>query len=169
MRQWVSFIAVSAFAFSLTACVDGTTSPTTSGPVAPSSKSVDLTGAVTLFQSVCLDGAASPAKAKAAIDGLPMRQHPETGTYYHNSLNLSFKLIQDDGVSTCSMVFASRDPAGQLAIAFSAAAQSDSSIKVDVASGYAEANGPKGTKFTFRPVPISGDVPLYNARLTSGK
>ena len=64
---------------------------------------------VELFSQVCLDTAPDFANAPIVLDALPVQRNFDTGTYFHETLNLSFKLISRDDVEICSMVMASDD------------------------------------------------------------
>ena len=58
-----------------------------------------------LFSQVCIANLPRFAGAPATLAALPFTQRTSTGTYYHNSLNLSFSLSYGD----CSLVFFTTD------------------------------------------------------------
>jgi len=117
-----------------------------------------------MFGRVCVDTAPSMARARQEIASLPFVQHPETGTYYHTNVNLSFKL-GTGGDRSCSMVFGTREEAGGLAILF-AATTGASSIELDPDRGSAAANLPNGGRFSFRPGTRHGGLTFYNAYIS---
>jgi hypothetical protein len=107
--------ALLCVALALSACVAPTSGVPTSTPVSsnagPGPQDATPAEAATLFRQVCVETVPSHAKARAAIATLPFVQRRSTGTYYHRSLNLSFKLITDAGTPICSLVFgATSDP-----------------------------------------------------------
>ncbi|MCX8508083.1 MAG: hypothetical protein ORN49_04255, partial [Rhodobacteraceae bacterium] len=63
-----------------------------------------------IFGDVCVATAPSFRKAPAVMAKMPFRQHPGTGTYYHQNLDLWIKLMP----KRCSMVFTSEDDPTEL-------------------------------------------------------
>ncbi|WP_284162588.1 hypothetical protein [Frigidibacter sp. SD6-1] len=72
---------------------------------------------MSLFDSVCLKGLPRFAASKSALAKLPVTYSAPTDTYVHKSLDLSF-LVKPGKGGTCSMIFASREEANVLALAF---------------------------------------------------
>lgn len=128
--------------------------------VGPGSDPVDEVSAGMIFSSVCGDTAPSFRKAPAAMAKMPFRQRPETGTYYHQNLDLSVKLMP----KRCSMVFGSRADAGQLAILLTAASKS-TEVVIDPNTNAARGKGPKGTRVEFDPMNMRDLSPMYRAVL----
>lgn len=80
----------------------------------------------TLFANVCLATAPSFVAAPLALLTEPFTQNSTTGTYYHDNLNLSFKLIDEGGRLRCSLVFAAAGDPDAVYTAFVAAAEARS-------------------------------------------
>ena len=74
-------------------------------PVEPGPNAVDPLDAAVLFQQVCTASAPDFTGVPKVLSALPFQQHPETGTFYHRDLDLSFKVQDRDGEMQCSMVF----------------------------------------------------------------
>jgi hypothetical protein len=111
-----------------------------SGPVEPGTDKISGVDAAIMFSQICLDTKAQPAKAKAVLAELPFRQHPQTGTYFHQNLNMSVKLMADGGKPVCSMVVATTsDPTLSITTAASAA---------NLTAAVRAVNGPDGVKYT---------------------
>jgi len=89
--------------------------------------------ATSILQRVCIDTAPSFKKAPAVMAKMPFRQHPVTGTYYHQNLDLSIKLMS----KRCSMVFTSKDDPMEVGIAISVAGggQSSGTVGLDPNTG----------------------------------
>jgi len=155
---------------SLGACAEGGASGAvrSSAEVGPGSVPVDLLTATTLFQRVCVDTAPGFQTAPQAISGLPFTYNTRSEIYYHDTLNLSFKLVPSPRGTICSMVLFSNEQAGVLAIAMGVAASGDGNIGIDPASGASTANGPAGTRFVFEQRGVSDGVAFYNASLAPG-
>lgn len=110
-----TFPALLCAALALSACVAPTAATRAAAPVSanagPGPNDATPAQAAALFRQVCVDTVPSHAKARTALAALPFVQRQSTGTYYHNSLNLSFKLIADGPTPVCSLVFgATSDP-----------------------------------------------------------
>jgi len=86
-----------------------TTGETSVGLVEPGDKSPDTISAGSLYKQICTDTAPSFRGAVSELESLPFVQHPETGTYYHQNLNLSIKLIETDSFRQCSMLIGVRN------------------------------------------------------------
>lgn len=63
--------------------------------------------AARIFAGVCAATLPDFRAAPAAIAALPLRQNPQTGTWYHRQLDLSVKLHRLNGENVCSVVFSS--------------------------------------------------------------
>ena len=161
----VSLIAV----VSLAGCVtpDASTvaaTPAQSSQVGPGAEPVDGFFAVTIFKSVCSDTAPSFKKASAIMAKMPFRQHPVTGTYYHQNLDLSVKLMP----KRCSMVFSSKEKPTQLGLVLALEAGLDSGsneIWVDPDNGASVTKGKDGTTFEFAPLGRANGRNMYRAVL----
>ena len=77
----------------------------TSG-VGPGTETASVDEVVTLFDDVCLKAEVDADQATDALRLRPFTQRPETGTWYHNSYDLSFKV----GSNACSIVTFAEDP-----------------------------------------------------------
>lgn len=150
----------------LAACVSSDPTPSANIPVGrsdlgPGAQEVDGLIAATMFRRVCVDTAPSFARARSEIAAMPFVQHPETGTYYHRNLNLSFKLL-DSGPKRCSIVFGSNESAGQLAI-FMATSTGSQNIAIDPSTNTSTAQLPNGAQFGFEKTSRYQNTNYYNA------
>ncbi len=105
--------------------------------------------AVKFFEAVCLRTAPSFRGARAVLEADRLARNPETGTYYHPTLDLSFHVEGD-----CSMVFSSDDDTNVIGFAFAGAtlaASGGSDMGVDPDAGTTQARGPDGTFMTVGP------------------
>ncbi len=103
-------------AFATLAACQTTTGGVASPNAEPGTASVEPADAALLFASVCAETGASHDAASAQLATLPFRQNSRTGTWYHQNLNLSFKLVTDGGGQACSMVVGAKsDPTLMLA------------------------------------------------------
>ena len=97
---------------------------------------------------------------------MPFRQRFGTGTYYHQNLDLSIKLLP----KRCSMVFSSTDKPIQLGIVLSAATaiprgDGPADIGLDPDNGRASAIGKGGTRLEFEPMGRIDGRLMYRAVL----
>ena len=93
----------------------GCVQPPLDAEVGPGSEPVTARAATAMFQNVCVDTAPDFAAAPGRLTALQFRPHPRTGTFYHDRMNLSFKVFTQDGHRICSIVFAPRDDLRQTA------------------------------------------------------
>ena len=154
-------------ALGLAACVPGgATAPSgqaaTSGDsgVNPGAEMADGISAMLIFTRVCLDTQPHFKKAPAVLADLPFRQRPETGTYYHQNLDLSVKLVG----GRCSMVFTSADDPTQLGILMSAAS-GNGQMSIDPNTGAASTVTKNGARLEFEPIGRSKGRNWYRAVL----
>lgn len=122
--------------------------------VGPGEESVDTLYASIAFADICVDTYGHPEKAKALLLAKGYVQHPQTGTFYNQRQNESFKLMGKN----CSMVFGTKDKPGQVAISFAVAVASrvnpnpaDARIETDLDKAVAVTKGPKGSTFHIQP------------------
>ncbi len=123
---------LSAAVLVLAACVEQTAS---SGDVGPGPELADPVIASMMFSDVCVDTAPSFAGAPRVLQSLPFRQHPETGTYYHTNLNLSFKVFSDGGRRICSIVFATDEAPGPTTLILAATGAGRVAIETSASRG----------------------------------
>lgn len=120
--------------------------------------------AAKFFDAVCLRNAPGFGGAAAALAANGFAPNPETGTYYHPTLNLSFH-VED----RCSMVFASDAPATEIGLAFGAATNAATGtageVTLDPVSGAASAPGPASTRMTVEPFAAPSGEPYFRALL----
>ena len=143
------FLAAMALGLALTGCVENTSTASKAAEgaeVQPGPANVDMVSAVSLFDRVCAKTAPRFSGAPKALASLPVRQHPDTGTFYHQNLNLSFKVTVGRG---CSMVFVSKERPGTLALAFGSTLSSDGNVSMDPSTNNSFAKGPAGTEMNF--------------------
>lgn len=154
-------------AFALAGCVpasapDGAKGAAGGVAVGPGPSVADGISASGIFGQVCGTTAPGFGAAPAQLTKMPFRQHPTTGTYYHQNLDLSVKLMP----KRCSMVFSSRDPAMELGIIMAAGIGGTSNdLGIDPATGATYRRGPKGTSFEFEPLGTANGRPMYRAVL----
>lgn len=171
-------VAILTAALMLSACVPSpdASSPTGAGPVkavvsnavpGPSAGNVPLTAkqAYGMYADVCLKTLPRFSGAKAAALRLPTTYNPAAEVYVHRRLNSSFKVVEGPK-GVCSMVFASRDHGGAMALAFSllgAIATGAPNGNGDMQKATAYSKAPDGTISVFEPMPPQGGVPYYHA------
>lgn len=128
---------------------------------------LDAATAFKFFDAACLGTQPSFAGAPGALEANGFARNPETGTWYHPTLNLS---VQAD--DACTMVFASDEDPGQvamtLAMGVAAAAGGGADVSLDPSSGRAVVPGPDGSVFEMEPVPSQDGRRYYIAGLTPG-
>lgn len=131
--------------------------------VGPGSEQVDGFAAAAILGDVCVATAPSFRNAPAVMAKMPFRQHPGTGTYYHQTLDLSVKLLP----KRCSMVFTSKDEPSQLGIAIATSAamagQSTGSMGLDPDTGAASTLAKNGATIAFEPMGRSNGRNWYRA------
>ncbi|MGL5009606.1 MAG: hypothetical protein ACRC6I_06955 [Paracoccaceae bacterium] len=109
-------------ALALSACVgSGKPTPNTFTDIGPGAAAADAATASLLFARICADTAPSLSAARSELAALPFRQAPDTGTYFHTQLDLSFKLRTEGGQNICSMVFGTTDDPQSAALLLAAA------------------------------------------------
>ena len=121
----------------LPACVSGTPVSTTA---APGAQDTNPQEAGRIFAAMCINTLPDYAGAAEAAAAFPLTQSASTGTYFHNSQNLSFKLTGD----SCSMVAgtASSDPVAFIVDTMRSASDAATYLDADVTIG--ERMGPDG-------------------------
>lgn len=62
-----------------------------------------------VFGDVCAKNGPSFKGSRAALAKLPFAQNSDTGTYYHQAVNLSIKLQKRGAKPICSVVYAGKD------------------------------------------------------------
>lgn len=129
--------------------------------VAPGPKAVGLVEAVGLFDRVCASHYPDLKASEAEIRKLPFRQ-ATTGTWFHQQLDLSIKLIPDR--RACSMVFGSREDPLQLGLAIGVTASSTQKVGISTA-GQVTTQGPKGSTFEFGPTSRTSNRTYFHAVL----
>jgi hypothetical protein len=140
----------------LAGCVtpDGSTVAASSAQpsqVGPGDASVDGMSAGMIFNQVCSDTAPGFKKAPAIMAKMPFRQNPTTGTYYHQKLDLSIKLMP----KRCSMVFSSKEKPMQLGLVLALEVGLDSGsneVGFNPDNGTSATKGKGGTAFEFTPL-----------------
>ncbi|OYW41708.1 MAG: hypothetical protein B7Z38_07080 [Rhodobacterales bacterium 12-64-8] len=88
--------------------------PALAETVGPGTEGLSSTAAASLFARVCIETRPKLAKAKAELASLGYVAHPDTGTFYDNRLDVSFKLLRGEGV--CSRVIRSDDDPMQVVL-----------------------------------------------------
>jgi len=61
-----------------------------------------------LFAQICIATLPNFEGAAAKLSAPPFKQNSTTGTYYHQQINLSFKLMKEDGKPVCSLVYGAK-------------------------------------------------------------
>lgn len=162
----------------VTGCTEGTENQQSgsAGFVGPGSQQVDANNAMSLFKTVCIETLPQFAKAPSRIAAYPFRQSPQTGTYFHTDLDLSFKLgkMRGSGKKFCSMVFTSKEKADKLSLLMSLSAATGSSTKnpsigIDPQNGASSIVLTNGAQFSFIPTGRQGGQTYYRALLVAAK
>lgn len=94
-------------------CMQVPQSPT----AGPGPQNADPRVAAQVFNSACLESGPAFANTPAALATLPFTQNARTGTFYHNSQNMSVKL-QGSPANACSIVFGTTANPAQTLVAF---------------------------------------------------
>jgi hypothetical protein len=124
---------------------------------------LDAQTAAKFFSAVCLDTVPGFGNAGAALQANGFAPNPETGTYYHPRLDLSFHV--EGG---CSMVFGSDATPGEIGLAFAmatAAAAGSGEIGLDPVSGATTVPGPAGTLMRVEPFTAPSGQSYFRALL----
>ena len=134
MRTVRGLTILAACAAVLAGCEEtNTVSSNPTSTVGPGTRSVSAIDAGILYNRVCAEHAPNFSGTPAELATLPFRQNPETRTYYHTALNMSFKLIETAEYRQCSMVIGARSYKNSDAIIILAAA-SGNPLEVTVSS-----------------------------------
>ncbi len=168
-----SISLVIALSLGLIGCVE-TQPPAQTSPsaVVPGTHPVDSASAMSLISDICVDTLPRFANAPAVLAKMPFQQNPQTGTYYHRSLDLSIKLHTDKGRKICSMVFVSKDDPAQLALLIPIAASSQGGgnkilVGPDMSQSAVALAG--GARLTFQPIGQNAGKKYYNITVTAAK
>ncbi len=78
-----------------------------------------------LFQSVCGETLPRFRRAERILENRGFVRNPDTGTYYHQSINLSFRIGTANGSPVCSMVAIGRSIDDTMPLSIAVAAFSD--------------------------------------------
>lgn len=106
-----------------------------------------------MFGTYCAQTLPDFSDAEKRLRTGPFSQ-ADTGTFYHDTLNLSFKLFEDTQTRSCSMVFVSDSDASTLGVLFgtSMAVETDGAdISLNPKTGEATLPLPGGGLFVFYP------------------
>jgi hypothetical protein len=129
--------------------------------VKPGPNTVSLVEATTLFDQVCVSHYPNLKASEAEIRKLPFKQ-ASTGTWFHQKLDLSFKVMTER--RACSLIFGSREDPMQLALAM--AAESTRSQEVGFSlTGQTVTKGPAGSTFEFSPTSRGSNRTYFHAVL----
>lgn len=138
---------------------------TNSTNVVPGPYQVDGMGAGMIFARVCAETAPSFRNAPTVMADMPFRQHPETGTYFHQNFDLSIKLMP----KSCSMVFTSTEDAAEIglfvATSVAVSQPGQPAVDIDPDTGATATKGPHGTRLEFVPMGNSNGRNFYRAVL----
>ena len=131
----------------LGACAAPPVSDTAGPQLAPASPAT----AGKLFAKGCLQQLPAFSGTPAALATEPVTQRRDTGTFYHNSENLSIKVVEVEGARFCSVVFGTTGSTSAVINAFGTAASAAApGVQADLAIDFT--GGPEG-------------VTYYNARV----
>ncbi|WP_126974940.1 hypothetical protein [Frigidibacter oleivorans] len=168
MLRAASLLAVALLAGCVETQSAGTVAAAQVGPGSSLLDPEDQIFAAMLFNDVCGDTGAKPAAAKAVLAKLPVTQHPETGTYYHQNLDLSFKLVKEGSHDVCSMVFGSRSELSSIGLMLAAgSAAKGAPVGMDPDTGEIEAKAAKGGTLYFAPINQQNGRKYYRAWITN--
>ncbi len=121
--------------------------PSDKSSVGPGPAVVDGAMAAELFADICGSTYPNLKAATAKLAKGPYRQQPQTGTWYHRDLDLSFKIIPEQ--RACSQVFGTQDDAGPLGLLYAVSVSSTDKVAIDPASNATMTSGPHGSVFEF--------------------
>lgn len=124
--------------------------PPVSADAAPGAQPANPTTAGALFAKGCLATLPDFAGTPAALASQPVTQRQASGVYYHNTENLSLKVVRTTAGAYCSVVFGTPLGESKAIAAFGAAARAIApTTTADV-------------EITVTPAP--GGLTYYNAR-----
>jgi hypothetical protein len=129
--------------------------------VKPGPTAVSLVDATMMFDRVCVSHYPDLKASEAEIRKMPFRQ-ASTGTWFHQQLDLSFKLIPER--RACSLVFGSREDPMQLALALAAQATRNQQVGFAL-TGQTMTKGPAGSTFEFSPTSRGSNRSYFHAVL----
>ncbi|MCF2869583.1 hypothetical protein L0664_00770 [Octadecabacter sp. G9-8] len=147
------------------------TGPTTAvaaarSTVGPGSQPATAQDAINNF-AVCINSAPTFAQAPQQLRALPFTQNSNTGTWYHQTLNLSINVSGN----RCSMVFGSNEERELLGLALAVGStegngQGNANIGVDPNTGATQTNSRGGTQFLFTPAGTADGTAYFRAAMT---
>lgn len=146
----------------LVACEPTATTPVARGPVDVGSTPLSLSQAATFWTNICVETQPTFRAAPEALAARGFVQNPSTGTYFHQQLDLSFKLIGTGRDTLCSMVFVSIETPSVLGITLASGSTAGGEIGIDRASGATTTNTRTG-EMLFRPGTVQDGKTFYRA------
>jgi hypothetical protein len=97
-------LSLAAALLALSGCMPATDTISASPTAGPGAAFMSPYDAGVIFADVCLTRGARFERAREGLVGFPFTQNTRTGTYYHNTANLSVKVSPQ----SCSMVYGTR-------------------------------------------------------------
>lgn len=127
----------------------------TADDIGPGSRQISAETAAKFLVAVCVDQFKNVRQAKRVLAANGFRPSPDTGTFYDNKRDLSFKIGKAKGVHACSMVFTSRAKPVELATMLTVAsarenAKGKAAVSVDPETFRGATVSTGGSKMTFR-------------------
>ncbi len=131
-----------------------------SAEVGPGKGKVDAIFGSLMFSDICAKTLPRFRSAPSVLAKMRFKQSPETGTYFHQSLDMSVKLFEQNGRQVCSMVFSSREEPMLLAMMFGtsviSATNSDNALTLGDGDDIVSVALPRGAKFRLLRQVIKG-------------
>ncbi|MFK7752298.1 MAG: hypothetical protein AB8B51_07085 [Sedimentitalea sp.] len=175
LRRLIGVLGVLAV---LAGCEDTlSTQSASQSSVRPGTSVVDGVIAATMFSSICIEAVPNFTQLPARLNTAAFKQNPETGTYYHQKLDLSVRFNKRGGSEdgSCSMVFGSRDKAGEIALLVSSAAlrkgasKPNATLALNPNTNSASTKLIGGSEFLFNPVQRHNGRGYYRAIVQASK
>ncbi len=79
----------------------------------PAASTMDATFLYTMF---CIDNLPDFEGTVPALESNGLYEEADTGTMYHQNIDLSFKVFEHEGATVCSMVFKAKEDQGMASI-----------------------------------------------------
>jgi hypothetical protein len=169
MMTTMAILAIVTFASACDAPASGTSASASASraAVGPGTQPAMTQDTINNF-AVCINSAPSFSQAEQQLRTMLFEQNSATGTWYHQSLNLSINVNAD----RCSMVFASNEKPELLSLALAVGstqgdANNHANIRVDPDNAASTTSARGGTTFNFTPAGQANGNSYFRAVLAN--
>ncbi|MEP5155591.1 hypothetical protein [Planktotalea sp.] len=137
--------------------------------IGPGDRSLSFEYTINLFVAVCVKPKLVLTKSVETLIANKFKAHPQTGTYYNNVSDVSFKLNQASGQKTCSMAFSSKEKAIELATALAISSANGGKVNIDPKTNRSQTKSSRNSYMTFTPVRRHNGRNYYRAVISTAK